>query len=100
MPPYLRHPRASPGQEENAVNKNDLAQKLSERTGLSRMDAQKAVDVAYVDRASWLRKSILNIARMGKFSSDRTIREYARDIWHIKPAVIGNFANVALLDLE
>ena len=82
------------------MNKNDLAQKLSERTGLSRMDAQKAVDVAYVDRASWLRKSILNIARMGKFSSDRTIREYARDIWHIKPAVIGNFANVALLDLE
>ena len=37
---------------------------------------------------------------MGKFSSDRTIREYARDVWHIKPAVIGNFANVALLDLE
>ena len=66
----------------------------------SYIDAQKAVDVAYVDRASWLRKSILNIARMGKFSSDRTIREYARDIWHIKPAVIGNFANVALLDLE
>src|SRR5947199_186190 len=44
MPPYLRHPRESPGQEENAVNKNDLAQKLSERTGLSRMDAKKAVD--------------------------------------------------------
>jgi hypothetical protein len=33
---------------------------------------------------------------MGKFSSDRTITEYARDIWRIKPAVIGSFANAAL----
>ena len=66
----------------------------------SYIDAQSAVDAAYVDRPSWLRKSILNIARMGKFSSDRTIREYAHDVWRIKPAVIGNFANVALLDLE
>jgi len=66
----------------------------------SYIDAQVAVDVAYSDRTSWLRKSALNIARMGKFSSDRTIREYARDVWHIKPTVIGNFANVALLDLE
>ena len=66
----------------------------------SYIDAQVSVDAAYVDRTSWLRKSALNIARMGKFSSDRTIREYARDVWKIKPAVIGNFANVALLDLE
>jgi starch phosphorylase len=62
------------------------------------IDAQSAVDLAYVDRASWLRKSVLNIARMGKFSSDRTVREYARDIWRIKPAVIGNFADAALMD--
>jgi starch phosphorylase len=62
----------------------------------SYIDAQSAVDAAYVDRASWLRKSLLNIARMGKFSSDRTIREYATDIWHIKPAIVGNFANAAL----
>jgi starch phosphorylase len=62
------------------------------------LDAQQAVDVAYRDRTAWLRKSLLNIARMGKFSSDRTISEYARDIWKIKPAVIGNFAHAALLD--
>ena len=55
---------------------------------------QRDVDIAYVDRNAWLRRSLLNIARMGKFSSDRTIAEYARDIWGIKPAVIGNFAHV------
>ncbi|HEX7709097.1 MAG TPA: glycogen/starch/alpha-glucan phosphorylase [Thermoanaerobaculia bacterium] len=54
---------------------------------------QSEVDRAYVDRATWLHKSLLNIARMGKFSSDRTISEYARDIWNIRPAVIGNFAH-------
>lgn len=62
------------------------------------LDAQQAVDVAYRDRPAWLRRSLLNIARMGKFSSDRTILEYARDIWRIRPAVIGNFAHAALLD--
>ena len=55
---------------------------------------QKAVDAAYRDRARWNRMSLLNIARMGKFSSDRTITEYARDIWNVRPAVIGNFAAV------
>jgi starch phosphorylase len=34
----------------------------------------------------WTAKSILNVARTGFFSSDRTITEYARDIWHIRPA--------------
>jgi starch phosphorylase len=57
------------------------------------IETQAAVDANYRDRNSWLRKSLLNIARMGKFSSDRTIHEYARDIWHIKSAVIGNFAH-------
>jgi starch phosphorylase len=44
---------------------------------------QKEVGELYHDQPSWIRKSILNVARMGKFSSDRTIREYARDIWGI-----------------
>ena len=38
----------------------------------------------YADRATWLRRSILNVARMGKFSSDRTIREYAEEIWGLR----------------
>ena len=44
---------------------------------------QKEVGDLYLDQPNWIRKSILNVARMGKFSSDRTIREYARDIWGI-----------------
>ena len=41
----------------------------------------------YQDRDAWARKAILNVARMGKFSSDRTIQEYARDIWRVVPVV-------------
>jgi starch phosphorylase len=56
------------------------------------VERQREVDAAYIDRPAWLRKSLLNIARMGKFSADRTIQEYARDVWGIRAAVVGNFA--------
>ncbi len=46
--------------------------------------AQGEVDRAFIDRARWARMAILNTARVGKFSSDRTIREYARDIWKLE----------------
>ncbi|MDX2187574.1 MAG: glycogen/starch/alpha-glucan phosphorylase [Opitutaceae bacterium] len=46
-------------------------------------DAHQRIDAAYRDRASWARKAILNTARVGKFSSDRTIREYAEQIWNL-----------------
>jgi starch phosphorylase len=49
-------------------------------------DAQDKVDAAYRDKAKWARMAIMNTARMGKFSSDRTIAEYAREIWKL-PAV-------------
>jgi starch phosphorylase len=58
------------------------------------VDRQKDVDMLYRDRRAWNRKSLLNIARMGKFSSDRTVAEYALEIWKIRPTVIGNFAHV------
>ncbi|HSH13119.1 MAG TPA: glycogen/starch/alpha-glucan phosphorylase [Desulfurivibrionaceae bacterium] len=44
---------------------------------------QELVDRAYRDQRDWHRRALLNVARMGKFSTDRTIREYARDIWGI-----------------
>jgi starch phosphorylase len=46
--------------------------------------AQDKAGEAFQGRAGWMRMAILNVARMGKFSSDRTIREYARDIWDLK----------------
>ncbi len=49
-------------------------------------DAQARVDEAYRDKRRWARMAILNTARVGKFSSDRTISEYARDIWKLQPA--------------
>jgi len=52
-------------------------------------DAQLAVDAAYRDQKRWAKMAILNTARMGKFSSDRTIAEYAEDIWKL-PAVAIN----------
>lgn len=54
----------------------------------SYVDCQKQVSQAYRDQAGWTRKSIINAARMGKFSSDRTIREYCDEIWHVKPVNI------------
>jgi len=51
-------------------------------------DCHARVDLAYRDQAKWARMAILNTARMGKFSSDRTIREYAKDIWSLKPVAI------------
>ena len=48
------------------------------------IETQERVDREYKDRTSWGRKSLLNIARMGKFSSDRTVMEYARDVWRIR----------------
>ncbi len=50
--------------------------------------AQTAVDALYRDPAQWTRKTILNLAAMGRFSSDRTIHEYNRDIWKADPLSI------------
>jgi glycogen phosphorylase len=51
----------------------------------SYIQTQDEVDRLYLDPHAWAHKAILNVARMGKFSSDRTIAEYARDIWNVAP---------------
>jgi glycogen phosphorylase len=54
----------------------------------SYIDCQDAVSDAYLDQDRWVKMSILNTARMGKFSSDRSIREYCQDIWQVQPVSI------------
>ncbi|MGK7908432.1 MAG: glycogen/starch/alpha-glucan phosphorylase [Synechococcus sp.] len=54
----------------------------------SYIDCQERIDTAYRDLENWTQMSILNVARMSKFSSDRSIREYAEKIWHVRPVPI------------
>jgi len=51
-------------------------------------DCQEKVSLAYQDQTHWTRMSILNVARMGKFSSDYTISEYCKSIWHVQPVPV------------
>lgn len=54
------------------------------------MECQKRVSEAYADPISWTKKSILNVANMGYFSSDRSIEEYSK-LWNVHPAIIEEF---------
>jgi starch phosphorylase len=71
----------------------------------SYLDCQDAVGHAYRDPGHWTRMSILNVARGGKFSSDRAIREYCEDIWQVEPVPVrlpepGEAQRAATLDLN
>jgi len=51
------------------------------------IDAQRRAGEAYLDTSRWTRMSILNTSASGRFSTDRTMREYNRDIWHLTPII-------------
>ena len=52
------------------------------------VDAQEKVASAYTNQQEWAKKALLNIARSGKFSSDRTIEDYVRDIWKMEKVIV------------
>jgi len=54
----------------------------------SYIEAQGQVDALYRNADEWTRRAVLNVAGMGPFSSDRTIAEYAHNIWHSKPVML------------
>lgn len=55
---------------------------------VSYLEAQERVDTTFRNKPLWARMSILSAANMGKFSSDRTIDEYAKEIWHVEPCQV------------
>jgi starch phosphorylase len=51
-------------------------------------DAQQKADKAYGDKSGWAKMAILNTARMGKFTSDRSIKDYVEKIWRLEPCTV------------
>ena len=54
----------------------------------SYLAANDAVEALHADPDAWARKAVLNVAGSGKFSSDRTVAEYAAEIWGVKPCPV------------
>jgi glycogen phosphorylase len=54
----------------------------------SYVETQDKVSKLYLDQDAWTKKAILNVARMGKFSSDRSVKEYAEKIWKVNPVKV------------
>ncbi len=55
----------------------------------SYVEAQKKIEAFYKDKKAWAQSAILNVASVGKFSSDRTIQEYVDEIWHLDKVTVG-----------
>ena len=56
----------------------------------SYIDAQDKVAALYLKKVEWTKTSILNVARVAKFSSDRSVKEYADNIWKVKPVKVNH----------
>jgi starch phosphorylase len=68
------------------IERGDHYRNLADLT--SYIEVQERVAVLFPDREAWARKALINIACSGKFSSDRTIAEYAAEIWNATPCPI------------
>jgi starch phosphorylase len=71
---------------EMLLTNGDFYMHLADLT--SYVQAHEKLGTLYTDRNAWAQKAILNVASSGKFSSDRTISEYAADIWNVKPCPV------------
>ena len=69
------------------IDYNDYYMLLADLRSYS--EAQDRVDATYRDAKKWNAMSLVNIARSGRFSSDRAVLEYAKDIWHVEPVKFG-----------
>ncbi len=72
---------------ETLIDRGDHYMHLADLTSYAQ--AQERVGALYADPDAWTRKAILNVACSGKFSSDRTITEYAAEIWNARPCPVG-----------
>ncbi|MDH3899444.1 MAG: glycogen/starch/alpha-glucan phosphorylase [Gammaproteobacteria bacterium] len=66
----------------------------------SYITCQEQVSRRYADRDAWLRSSILNTARIGKFSSDRAIRQYCEEVWNVQPVVATSATDVKTCGMQ
>jgi len=71
---------------ETLLTRGDHYRHLADLTSYA--EAHQRLGRLYADPDAWARKAVLNVAYSGKFSSDRTIAEYARDIWQAKPCPV------------
>ncbi len=69
----------------NGINGNRPDEYLVLKDFAAYKEAQKRINEAYKNRDEWAKMAIINVAKSGKFSSDRTIQEYADEIWNLKP---------------